>query len=60
MVAFLSEFCEERLGLREFGAIAEEARSREVDIGEREPHRAALGDLLRFGQGVAAGGQVAR
>jgi hypothetical protein len=37
----------------------EEARAVEVDAGQMEAHRAALGELLRFGEIGAGGGGVA-
>ena len=55
-------FFDEAAGLGEFGLVVEQAGTVEVDVGEVERHRAALGDLLRFveeaGGGVGIAGEV--
>ena len=44
---------DEVAGSGEFGAVAEEAGAVEVDVGEVERHRAAVGDLLGLVEGRA-------
>jgi hypothetical protein len=44
---------DERAGFGELSLVAEEARAVQVDVGEVERHRAALGDLLGLVEGRA-------
>ena len=58
MAAAVGVVLDEVAGSGELGAVAEEAGAVEVDVGEVERHRAALGDLLGLVQGRAGRGGI--